>query len=78
MGQRTTARRFAGSFVSPEPWEDAVARLGPERIVFGTDAIAHDPVWELGRLLSLNVPDEQLKPILGGNLRAILARRKCE
>ena len=67
---------FAGSFVSRERWGDAIARLGPERIVFGSDAIAHDPVWELGRLLSLNVSDDQLEPILGGRLRAILARRE--
>ena len=34
---------------------------------------AHDFNWELGRLLSLDVPDKVLIPILGGNMRRILA-----
>jgi hypothetical protein len=37
---------------------------------------AHGIDWELGRLLSLDVADEVLVPILGANMRRILTRRR--
>jgi len=55
-----------------------MARLGPKRIVFGTDAAFLCPAWELGRLVSQDVPDEQFIPILGANMRRILAHRTLE
>ncbi len=67
---------WCGSFVTPEPWEEAFDLLGVERILFGTDGMLHNPDWELGRLLSQPVPEEKLLPILGGNMRKILARRR--
>ena len=67
---------WCGSFGSSIPWEETLREVGPGRVVFGTDAMAHDINWELGRLLSLNVPDEVLIPILGGTMRKILARRR--
>jgi uncharacterized protein len=67
---------WCGSFCSTIRWEDTLARVDPARVVFGTDAMAHDMVWELGRLLSVDVPDSVLLPILGANMRRILARRK--
>jgi hypothetical protein len=42
----------------------------------GTDAMAHEINWELARLLSLDVSDKVLIPILGGNMRRILAMRR--
>jgi hypothetical protein len=38
--------------------------------------MGHDPAWEFGRLLSLNMPDEVFLPILGDNMRGILDRRQ--
>ena len=47
-----------------------------DRVVFGSDAFGHDQGWELGRFLSLDLPAETLLPILGQNMRGILAARK--
>lgn len=73
---------WCGSFLNPTDWRETLDRLGNERIVYGSDFISweaqwgHDPAWEMGRLLSLDVPDETLIPILGANMRKILAQRQ--
>lgn len=67
---------WCGSFCCRRSWNDTLAAVGPRKVVFGTDAMAHDTHWELGRLLSLDVPDRVLQPILGANMRGILARRR--
>ena len=67
---------WCGSFCSTIRWEETLTRVDPSRILFGTDAMAHDIVWELGRLLSVDAPDEILTPILGANMRGILSRRR--
>jgi len=66
---------FCGSFTSDIPWERTIARVGSSRVLFGTDQTFHDPAWELGRLLSLDLPWETLRPILGANIRRVLASR---
>ncbi len=66
---------WCGSFCSTQRWEEVIAKVGANRILYGSDAMAHSMDWELGRLLSLDLPDEKLIPILGANMRAILARR---
>jgi len=67
---------WCGSFCSSIPWEETLRAVGPRRVVFGTDAMVHDFNWELGRLLSLEVPDGTLTAILGANMRRILAQAK--
>jgi uncharacterized protein len=73
---------WCGSFLNSTNWCETLERLGNRRIVYGSDFISweaqwgHDPAWEMGRLLSLDVPDETLIPILGSNMRTILARRR--
>jgi uncharacterized protein len=73
---------WCGSFINPTDWRETMERLGNRRILYGSDFISwearwgHDPAWEMGRLLSMDVPDETLIPILGSNMRSILARRK--
>jgi len=67
---------WCGSFCSTILWEETFVKVDPRQVVFGTDAMAHDFNWELARLLSLNVPDKILLPILAGNMRRILAARK--
>lgn len=67
---------WCGSFCSSVPWEKTLGQVGASRVVYGSDAYLHGAAWELGRLLSLNVPDSQIKPILGANMRRVLARRR--
>jgi uncharacterized protein len=73
---------WCGSFLNPTDWRETLDRLGNNRLVYGSDFISweeqwgHDPAWEMGRLLSLDVPDETLIPILGANMRRILAQRQ--
>jgi predicted TIM-barrel fold metal-dependent hydrolase len=73
---------WCGSFLNPADWRETLDRLGNRRLVYGSDFISweaqwgHDPAWEMGRLLSLDVPDETIIPILGENMRKILAQRR--
>ncbi len=67
---------WCGSFCSGISWEWTIEQVGNGRVVFGTDAFGHDLSWELGRFLSLDLPEKTLRPILGENMRKILARRK--
>lgn len=67
---------WSGSFCSRRQWEETIKKVGNQRIVFGTDSVYHSIDWELGRLLSLDVEDAVLTPILGANMRAILNRRR--
>lgn len=67
---------FCGSFTTYVPFEESIEKVGNDRVIFGTDAMFHGTVWELGRALSMNIPDETLIPMLGENMRKIIARRK--
>jgi predicted TIM-barrel fold metal-dependent hydrolase len=67
---------WCGSFCSARLWEDTLKTVPAKQVIYGTDAAGHDINWELGRLLSLDVADEILTPILGLNMRRILARRR--
>ncbi len=67
---------WCGSFCCLKPFEETLQRVSHRQVVFGTDAAVHSPAWELGRALSLEVPDDILVPILGANMRTILASRR--
>lgn len=67
---------WCGSFTNPADWRETLERLGNRRLLYGSDAMGHHPAWEMGRFVSLGVPDEALLPILGDNMRGILARRR--
>lgn len=67
---------WSGSFCSRRQWEETIQKVGNQRIVFGTDSVYHSIDWELGRLLSLDVEEAVLTPILGANMRGILKRRR--
>jgi uncharacterized protein len=73
---------WCGSFMNPTDWCETLERIGNRRLLYGSDGISwetqwgHSPSWEMGRLLSLDVPDETLLPILGDNMRCILAKRR--
>lgn len=72
---------WCGSFIDPTDWRETMETLGNRRILYGSDFISwesqwgHDAAWEMGRLLSMDVPDETLLPILGSNMRGILRKR---
>jgi len=62
---------FCGSFTSTRCWEDSLKHIDHHRVLYGTDACLHDMSWEMGRLLSCDIPDWQLTDILGGNAKAL-------
>lgn len=66
---------FCGTFTTPMPFEDSANRVGWDRVLFGSDTGAHCEAWELGRYLSMPVPDKVLLPGLAENLERILAAR---
>jgi predicted TIM-barrel fold metal-dependent hydrolase len=63
---------FCGSFTTPLPFEDSAAKVGWEQVIFGSDTGAHSEAWELGRFLSMPVPDDVLADALGTNFDKIL------
>ncbi len=67
---------FCGSFTTPLPFEESARKVGFDRVVFGTDTGAHSQAWELGRYLSMPIPDEQLIPALSANMQRILGERQ--
>jgi hypothetical protein len=67
---------FCGSFVSTVPFETSAGKVGWDRVIFGSDTGAHAEAWELGRYLSMPVPDEVLLPGLAANVKKILAKTK--
>jgi predicted TIM-barrel fold metal-dependent hydrolase len=75
MENRNVYLEWCGSFCSTTMWEDTLKRVSPAQVVYGSDAMAHGIDWELGRLLSADISDETMTPMLGGNMRRILALR---
>lgn len=69
---------FCGSFTASRPFEETIRRVGSGQILFGSDAVVHSFGWELGRYLSMDLPEELLLPGLGANMRKILADRRRE
>lgn len=63
---------FCGSFTTEVLVEESLEYIDYKRLVFGTDTVVHDVAWELGRLLSMDLPDEWLTAILGNNMKRIL------
>ena len=63
---------FCGSFTTDVRWEDSLKYIDYRRVVFGTDTVVHDIAWELARLLSLDIPEEQIEAILGNNMQRVL------
>ncbi len=63
---------FCGSFTTPMPFEGSMKIAGNDRVIFGSDTHCHDQAWELGRYLSMPLPDRDLIPGLGANIKRIL------
>ena len=67
---------FCGSFTTPVPFEQSMSAVRKEQVVFGSDTGGHCEAWELGRFLSMPVPDKDLVPALGANMERILSKAK--
>jgi predicted TIM-barrel fold metal-dependent hydrolase len=65
---------FCGSFCTPRPFETSMGLVGNDRVIFGSDTGGHDQAWELGRYLSMPLPDDQLIPGLGRNFEKLEAQ----
>ena len=65
---------FSGSVNEYGAYEMAVAELGPDRVVFGTDLPA-DFYVNLGRVLQGNWPRDVLDSILGRNFETMVGRK---
>ena len=65
-----------GSFCVVKPLAETIRRVGAGKVVFGSDCAGHSIAFELGLLLSQDLPDDTLLPVLGQNMQNILERRK--
>ncbi|MCR4415751.1 MAG: amidohydrolase family protein, partial [Thermoguttaceae bacterium] len=55
--------------------EMAVRELGPDRVIYGSDAGGRSFASQLAKVLSAELPDAARRLILGENLRRLLAPR---
>lgn len=55
---------------------EAVHRAGPAKVIFGSDGPWLHPGVELAKVLALGLPMPALRLVLGGNIRALLSRRR--
>jgi hypothetical protein len=51
--------------------KDFIRRFGTGRLLFGSDYPFGNPVSELDKILSLNLPEDQKRAILGDNFRSL-------
>jgi predicted TIM-barrel fold metal-dependent hydrolase len=71
-------KRYKNLFVcscpllGPRACEDAVAAIGADRLMFGSDLQDLPIAWGLGPILFARLPVESKKLILGGNIRRVL------
>ncbi|MBO5928775.1 MAG: amidohydrolase family protein [Clostridia bacterium] len=67
---------LCGTFTTDIPLEETLQKIDYRRVIFGTDTVVHDVAWEMGRILSLNLPDEWLEEMLGANMKRVLDREQ--
>lgn len=68
LNNKNVYLEFCGTFTTPIPFEESAGRVGWDKVLFGSDTGAHCEAWELGRYLSMPLPDEILKPGLAENM----------
>ena len=56
----------------PELIREAVERVGPERVVFGSDGPGCNPALELEKVRRLSLPASAESMVLGGNAERLL------
>jgi uncharacterized protein len=77
------ARDFPNVYLDPTMsrtprglWERLVAAVGPEKLVWGSDAPFFSMTPHLGKVAGAQIPDEAKRLILGGNARRLLSRAR--
>jgi hypothetical protein len=58
--------------------EYAVTKIGPDRVLFGSDFSINDPSTVIARIKHAFLSEEQKQKIFSGNLQALLKRFKAE
>ena len=58
---------FCASNLERERIERAISALGPERVLFGTDATLFDPLYMLSCFREADIADEHRPMVMGGN-----------
>lgn len=66
----------SGSIMDLGMVEHAVAELGAERVLFGSDAHGADLSATLGKVLGAEITDRERHLVLGGNMARLLAKRR--
>ncbi len=67
-------RTYADSSTAePAEIEDFLARYGSSRLLFGSDHPFGDPQIELAKIVSLNLPEDEARAVLGDNFRRLYA-----
>lgn len=64
---------WCGSFFSHKPWSEPLREVGSRKLLFGTDGVFHNHDWELARLLSAPLEDEDFRRILHDNFWEIIS-----
>ena len=63
---------IAGSHPTSGFVEMAVRELGPERIIYGSDAFGRSIASQLGKVMGADIPESARRLILGENLSRVL------
>jgi predicted TIM-barrel fold metal-dependent hydrolase len=71
-GQRNLYADLAGSDPTAGFTEMAVRELGPERVLYGSDAGGRSFASQLGKVLGAEIPEDARRLILGENLKRLL------
>lgn len=56
----------------PEKIAEAIDRVGPDRVVFGSDGPGCNPLLEVEKIRMLGLPEETERAVLGGNAARLL------
>ncbi len=71
---RQAENLFLGTCIAafePGSVRDAIDALGPERVVFGTNAPSAHPDLAVESIARLGLPEDQFDLVMGGNLARI-------
>lgn len=71
-GVKTLYSDTAGSDPTAGFVEMAVRELGPERVIYGSDVGGRSFASQLGKVMSVNLPEAARKMVLGENLRRLM------
>ena len=62
----------ASSYRTPGVIEQLVQTVGPQRVLYGSDIPLMDPRFQIGKVLTADIPDSAKRLIIGGNAERLL------